>query len=269
MARTRAQWEALIESNEILASLTGSAVAEWLEIRRFVITIAMAIEYITDMFKADVNDTIYKSKVGLITWWPFMIKQFQYGDSLTVINGVPQYTVIDATKQIVTHVAVNEIIPSSDLPGAMIVLEIKVAKTVAGLLAQLDNTELTALKVYAKQRRPPGVSINIISRPADSVKHTTTIKYDGAYSLTDIQTAVDAALLDFRDNYVQFEDGMFYKSQLIARLRDIPGVISVVTIIDMSLNSGTQTVTNLVEEQVLPAGYFVWDATSSTSLTAI
>lgn len=265
MAKTRQEWQALISNNETLSGFSNSAVAEWLEIRDFVITLLIAFEAILEFFKKDVDTTIENKQPGSIYWWPLMVKEFQNGDSLIVDNGVVKYATINPANKIITHVSVKE--RETGAPNIDTVLEVKVAKKSGTNTVPLTAPELDALKVYIQARRSPGVSFIAVSRPADVVKYALTVKYDVNYSLTDVQTGIEDALDTFKNN-LDF-DAVFYKSQLIAAIKGVPGVVSVVVVIDMTLNSGAETVTNLAEEKELPAGYFVWDVTSTISLIPV
>lgn len=257
MAKTRAQWEAEYAAAAIAEGASTSTAAEWLLIRNIYITLLMLLERIVEFFKADVDESLKTKQPGSVYWYPIMIKEFQYGDSLTVDNGTPKYAVIDPTKQIVTQVSVRE---SDD--GKLLV---KVAKDDAGNKVPLDNAELTALRNYAASRKSPGVKANVVSRAADSLKYTIIGKFDRNYAQATIEAAIDAVLETFRDNFAF--DAILYKSQLVEDLMAIPGMKSVQVQIDITYGIGGSAL-NITEEAELPAGYFNYDVTSVKTLTA-
>lgn len=239
--------------------MSGSAAAEWLLLRDLVVTIAMFFEAIIELFKSDVDNALATKQPGSLPWYPVMISEFQYGHTLLVDDeGRLYYETIDEAARIITQRAIKE-----EDDGF---LRIKVAKEDAGETVQLTLDERNAFNDYLEARMPPGVSYSATSLPADEVKYTMTIKYDALYNKTSLLAAVDVVLDEFRTG-IAFP-AIFYKSQLIAAVRAVPGVVSVVVQIDMVLDNGTVTVTNLPEERELPAGYFIWDATSTITATA-
>lgn len=249
--KTRTEWEAEFAA-PAAASGFLSAAAEWLGLRKLVIDVVLIFQYIMQQLYTDTKNYVDTKDPGTIYWYPGMVKAFQYGDSLTLNEGRPEYATIDTAKQIVSQCSVREMADGS--------LQIKVAKTDAGSLVPLTNTELNALKDYIKARRSPGVAISVISRNADVVKTTITLKYDPLYNQADVDAAVEAARLSFRNNF-RF-DAVFYKAQLFEDIMAVPGVVSLLLQIDMTLSDGT-TVTNLTEFTEMPAGYFNYDGTST------
>lgn len=259
MARTRAEWNALIAGEAAIHGLSASAAAEWLLFRDLVVTIAMFFEAIIELFKSDVDTALATKQPGSLPWYPVMIDEFQYGHTLLVDeNGQLYYETIDEAAQIITQRAVKETDDGH--------LRIKVAKEEAGETVQLTLDERNAFNDYLEARMPPGVSYTATSLPADEVKYIMTLKYDSLYNKTALLAAVDAALDEFRTG-IAFP-AIFYKSELIAKVRSVPGVVSVVVQIDMLLDNGAESVTNLPEEKELPAGYFIWDDTSTITATA-
>lgn len=261
MAKTQAEWEALTDSEASLRGLSTSNTAEWKTLRDMTITYAMAVEAVDETIKTDIQTENDTKQNGTVPWWPPVIKAFQYGDDWLVdANGRGYYAVIDTEKQIVKQASLTE--------GDDGMLFIKVAKDDgAGNLVPLAGAELTALKDYLKARRPPGTPMIVSSIAADVVKYILTVKYNPLYNKTNLEAAIDAALLSFRDNF-SF-NAKLYKSQLIAAIENIPGIESVILRLDLTLKAGTVTVLDLVEVQELPAGYFNYDGTSAKTLTAI
>lgn len=257
MAKTRAEWNTIIANNVAIVDLSESTAAEWLMFRNMVVTVAMVLETIFELFQTEVNEALASKQPWSLPSWPALVKSFQYGDDLVVTDGVVAYAEVDTDAQIVTQASVKETEDG--------ILQIKVAKDdVDGTKIQLTNAELTALTNYIKSRRPPGVAVSVMSNPADVVKYTLTVRYDSGYNKATVQENIVAALDEYR-NDLPF-NAVFYKSKVIDIVHNVAGVRSVVVRIDMTLKGGTETVSNLSELKELPAGYFNWDDTSGITM---
>lgn len=260
MARNRSEWEALYTAPAAVAGMVISATAQWLGLRNLTITIAMRFEEILELLKADIFEALAKKQAGSIYWYPDVIKQFQYGDSLIVEDGIRKYAVIDATKQIIKVVSLRKVVGGR--------IEVKLAKDDGtGILVPLTAPELTAADAYINNVFSPDDSFVAISKPADVVKYTVTAKYDALYSGADVNAGIIAALQSFKLNFGF--DPLFYYSQVYEDVMAVPGMKSLDLRIDMTLDSGTVTVNDMKTERLLPAGYFNWDLASTITLTAV
>jgi len=251
MARTREQWNAVIDDYAILAGLSTSAVADWKLLRDTVVTIAMWFEInIFSLFKADIDDTLNRKQFGTLPWYVEMCKEFQSGDSLAVVNGIVGYDPIDATHRIVTQASAKE------LDGTVV---LKVAKTVNGDIAALSGGELSDFKNYAHARRSPGVKTNIYSYPPNLVKYTGSYLFDTLYDNEDVDELVMQAITAFRDNF-RF-DATLYMSELQADIKNVAGVV------DVNIEASVWDAANALWMPIqghadLDAGYFNWDNAS-------
>ncbi|MFN4249258.1 MAG: hypothetical protein ACK4EY_16140 [Flavipsychrobacter sp.] len=256
MARTREDWIALYTAPAAAAGLVISAVAEWLGLRDLTIAIAMRLETIIELLKADIDYALANKQAGSFYWYPIAVKEFQYGDSLTVEDGIVKYATIDATKQIVKVVSAQKLTSGT--------IAFKVAKDDGtGNLVQLTTPELAALDDYIGSRVADAHMV--VSIPADVVKYTIEGRYNPLYNKTDVQNGILAAL---QANKLNFGfDTKFYKAQVFEDVMGVAGMVSLKLRIDMTLNSGTQIVSDLTEYTDLPAGYFNWDAASTITLT--
>lgn len=263
MARkTQEEWEAIIDAKVEAAGQSSSPTDEYMQFRDTAVALAMETELIQEQTLAMiVYNNANKQPISL-PWYPAMIKEFQNGDSLLINTfGELYYAVIDEDKQIVKVCSVTETEDGSQL-------NIKVAKDDgAGELTQLSGGEQTNLEAYLDARMPPQVDYELFNLPADVVKSIITVRFDARYNPTQIEDAVNAARVSFRDN-LNF-NAIFYKSQLIEKIEAVEGVESVVLRIDMELNDGNTVITDLVEYQELPAGYFNWDDDSTLTKIAI
>lgn len=259
--KTRAEWEAIIDAAVVAAGFSSSATDEYKLFRDTAVTLAMETESLQQqtLDMVDYNNSVKQSYS--LPWYPAMVKEFQNGDSLLVDEyGELYYDVIDTALQIVKVCSVTETDDNFKLL-------IKVAKDDGvGGLEELTVGEKSNLDDYLDARMPPNIAYQLISIAPDEVTYTMTCRYDSRYNKTEVETAIDEALTTFRDN-LPF-NAIFYKSQLVAAVEGVPGVESVVVQIDMSLNAGATTVTDLAEYQELPAGYFIWD-TGASALTMI
>lgn len=256
MARTREEWIALYAAPVAVAGLIVSAVADWLGLRDLVIALAMRHEKAIELLQADIFTALANKQAGSIYWYPIAIKEFQYGDSLIVEDGIVKYATVDETKRIVKVVSTQKLTDD----GTIV---IKVAKDDGtGTLVQFDTLELAALDDYASARIADAHLV--VSAPADVIKYTIQARYNSLYNVTDVQNAILAAL---QANKLNFGfDSKFYKAQVFEDVMAVAGMVSLQLRIDMSLNSGTVTINDLAEFTELPAGYFNWDAASTITL---
>lgn len=258
MAKTREEWNALIEAEATAAGLSASTVADWLLLRDLVVYIAMIFEKILELFIQDVEYALANKHAGTLRQLPAIIRAFQLGHDLVVdANGKMGYAEIDEEAQIITQVSVKK------TKGQVI---IKVAKTVDDVTVQLEASELAELQDYLDEYIACGVDWTLNSLPNDTVKYILDIEFDTLYNRTVLLENVADALEAFRLSFPF--NAVFYKSQLIAAIRAVPGVVSVVLRIDMTLDDGATTITDLAEKQELPAGYFLYDEDSTITATA-
>ena len=251
--RTRTEWETEIDGAAITNGLTlsTSSTAEWKLWRDMVITIAIIIEGIVSLFKKEVKDYIAAEQHGGIYWYGQISKEFQYGDSLVVNDGIVEYSPVDISHRIVTKVSVKEVLDD--------VLVIKVAKTVSGDFVKLSSGEFTAYKSYMHKRKLPGTKLNMYSADADLVYIDTIVYYDPLVDPANLQADIMAALDVFRQNF-EFDDVLF-RSAIIEVIMNVPGIVGVGA---MDINIGALFIEQFVE---LPSGYFNIDPLSLIDLS--
>lgn len=254
MARTRDQWNTDIDAYAAVMGLSTSAVAEWKLLRDLCVSIAMFFENIFELFKSDVDDTLNKKQFGSLFWYIATAKEFQEGDNLSVSNGIVGYDPVDITHRIITQASARETVDG--------IVLLKVAKTANGDLVALSNTELDDFKSYMAARRSPGVKLDINSKDPDLVKYIVHALYDPLYDKDTVDTGLMTALLSFRDNF-RF-DAVFYTSELIQRLSEVAGVVSID--LDAFLwDNQALTFNPIGVSEILPSGYFNWSNSSSLS----
>ncbi len=150
--------------------------------------------------------------VGTLFWYAAETLKYQHGDALEIINGIPQYLVIDESKQIIKASAIVE------QSGALI---IKCAKEVSGNIVPLSSAELSGVEQYWIEKRFAGVSLAVTSLNPDIVKTYLRIEVDGQL------LALDGESLSIPGTYpVEVAILEYYKTL------DFGGRLSVMDLID-------------------------------------
>lgn len=223
-----------IQANTTLSALTSESVAAlykyWIELSVSVIY----TQYLLWLeFQKEVEAKIASSRWGTLTWYVETAKKFQYGDAVEQLPDNQPYSVVDATKQIVKLASATE---SGNI------VNIKVAKGSPASPSALLPTELVALKAYMGKMKGGGTVLNVISLPADMLRMTATIYYDGQYDLAELQTRVQNAI----DNFlfaVPF-NGIFLKNRFIDAIDDEVGVVNIDQ--DTAVLRAVQGVNNII-----------------------
>lgn len=269
-ARTYEQWKAIQDGEAVTEGWSNSAVADWRQQQDMTITGMMQLEDMILKTQKEIETNNATKQTYSKSWFPPMVKEFQYGDALLIDSqGRQYYAVIDESKQIVVAASCTD---TED--GSLKI--IKVAKDDgAGGLEELTSGEKDALDVFLDAKIPSNIPYQLLSIPPDVVKYTMTVRFNPLYPKATVQAAIEAALDEFKDGELdEFKNGLttdaiFYKSQFIAKVENVVGVESVVAQIDMELNNGTTSVVDVTEYQELVAGYFNWDGASSITFIAI
>lgn len=147
---------------------------------------------------------------------------FQHGDPLVYQDLEYKYATINPANQIIKVASATEI-------GNSVVL--KVATEIGGIYQELTLPQLNAFGDYIKLVKPPGVSLLIVSRPADILKiyyhiyvNPQVINTNGELisntSIKPVEDAINAYCkgLDF--------NGVFNITQLTDLIQQIPGVVA-------------------------------------------
>lgn len=134
----------------------------------FVVASAMyLLELLFDEHKTAVDNALALRLTHNRQWYVNLAKAFQFGDALNDETG--GYDVIDASKQVVSYSAVDEIVGQ---------LNMKVAKLSGTELAPLSGEELTAFVQYIQKTKDAGVRVNVISTVGDSLQLVVDVYYD-------------------------------------------------------------------------------------------
>ena len=224
MARTVNEIQAAIiadvQADSTLSGLTSTSKRAIWRVWTFIVAVAIAVlEQLMDKFKSD-NETIVSLAPPQTTaWLSDKIFKFQYDATdpqvLQLIDLVPQYPTVDATKRIVTRVSVK-----TNLAGSV---TIKVAKNEPP--EPLDNLELDALQSYVNQIAVTGIDYSVTSTASDKLKVEAQVYYNGGYSAV-ISDNVIAAINNFLAT-LPF-DGSMQLTDLEAAIRAVTGVNDVI-----------------------------------------
>lgn len=200
----------------LLTLNSTSQTAVWRLWTYIVAAVQVVLEQLWDAFRVEIEAKINAGVWGTLTWFVATAKKFQYGDAVEQLVDNQPYSIIDASKQIITLASVTE---------AGNLLNIKVAKGTASSPSALSGAELTAFTSYINKMKPAGVVVNTISLNADLFQITANIYYDGQYELTAIQNAVQEAI-EAHLFTIPF-DGVFYKNKLTDAIDDVAGVVNI------------------------------------------
>lgn len=234
MARTIAEIQtAMIDSKESDSNLDGltstSVTAIWRLIFYVVAVAINAFESVLDVFYDDIEERADEIPVGTLYWYAYESKQFQYGYSLSLTDGILQYDTEDDDAKIVAYAAAIEV------NGLVI---IKVATTDDdGNATALTTAQLSAFDTYWENKRFAGTPIETRSLDPDVVKAYYTIDVDATVidpstgeSLSDTDTyPVQDAINDYLQSFQEDDfDGILKVMGLTAAIKEVDGVNNVV-----------------------------------------
>ena len=203
-----------------LAGLTStSQVSIWNAQLRVQATVINLFEQLQDIFKAEIEAIADATAPSTPSWVQDRVFKFQYDAAdpqiIQLVDFVPAYPVVDATKRIVTRCSVK----TDDNKQ----VNVKVAKSEPP--AVLSTAEANALKSYLDHIMPAGVSVNLVNLVSDKLYVEADIYYDGQYAsiISDnVITAMKAFLAA-----IPF-DGIMKLSSLTDAIQDVAGVNDVV-----------------------------------------
>jgi hypothetical protein len=148
-----------------------SNVAIWYNVLANVATEIAILENNGVSLYDQIEERALEIPVGTLIWYETETLNFQLGDSLEIINGIPQYSIIDESKQIIKAAAAVE-------QSGVIV--IKCAKeNISGDLEPLTAGELSGVSQYWTEKRFAGAPLSIFSVNPDIIKNYLRIEIDG------------------------------------------------------------------------------------------
>jgi hypothetical protein len=172
-----------------------------------------ALEELGVVLFNDVDSRAQEIPPGTIFWYAAETLKYQNGDSLIIgDNGIPQYAVIDESKQIITSAAAIE------QSGGILV---KCAKEVGGVTQKLSAGELSGVQQYWLEKRVAGAPLSIVSTDPDLIRSFLRVQVDGQ------RIGSDGQSLSSPGTYPVEEAILAYYSQL-----NFNGIFSVMDLID-------------------------------------
>jgi len=245
-------YQSIVDKKNSTAELSGlnsiSQTAIWKLLAHITATAIFIFEGILYSEKTLIESQIARNKYGFIDWYSTESLKFQYGDSLVFDNatGVYSYDEIDETKRIIARAAAIENPITAQI-------RLKVAKDSGGTLIKLTGDELTAFRAYINAIKVAGTNILIVSDAADIISINGTVKFNSQYSESDISTAINAALNDYKLNFNY--NGIIRKNDIIEVIRDVEGVVD---FIPSALSGQASGFSSLVidDEYETYSGYF-------------
>jgi hypothetical protein len=131
------------------------------------------LENIMDVFKAEIDETIFNKNPHTLKYLENLVLAFQYGYDL-----MPDKGYYDNTGLSNEDIAASKIIAHCSITNKGRILAIKVAKNNGSDLTPLSNTELMALLAYLKRVMDAGVFYAVINEAADSIKFSADVYYN-------------------------------------------------------------------------------------------
>jgi len=199
---------------------TKSKVDPWRSMAWVFASVIEDIKTLFELFKKETKKIARENRIGTVEWWLQSVSEFQFGDSIQVIDGKPLYAVENPEKRIVTNVS-HQVASGINI--------IKAVKGVFPDFVPLSESERSALDFYLRRIAPPGIKFGLISRDAEQIKIVGDLFYQGLNDLAEIQSKVEAAI----DSYIKLLpangenvvfNGSFVLNELIDQVREIEGV---------------------------------------------
>ena len=265
MARTIQEIQTAIlaekAKHSVLNSLNSpSATAIW---QLWVYVTAVCVyefEKLLDLYKAEIEQKNRNAIVGRASWYAAKALEFQYGDSLVVVDGVVRYATLDPSKQIVKRAACKG--------GANSILKVATLNGSGGVMP-LDNSQLAAFTDYVSNFMFAGTNLVILSQATDLLRLTLEVYYDPLLAVDTVKANCIVAI----ENYLANLDfnGILKVSALEDAIQAVAGVKDVfIQTIEAKENAGVYA--PVVRAYQTVAGYIQIDTATyplATNLTMI
>lgn len=273
MARSISQIKSqMIDEKNNQSALSGltstSQTAIW-NLYFFIVATAINIfEQLQDLYKSDIQTQIANAIPQTKQWLQAMVFKFQFDANnpqiLSLVDLVPQYPIVDTTKQIVTRCSVNTEINKQ--------VSIRVAKENPPV--KLTTAEVNALSSYVTLIGNAGVTYNVISLDPDLIEINADIYYNAQYSAI-ISDSMTNAINTFLAN-IDF-NGAIYVGKLEDAMRGVAGVNDIkINVLNVRASfetyAQTHTLYNLstgINNRLYQpyAGYIITETETSHTLT--
>ncbi len=211
-----------IDNSQVLKDdlASGTQVAEF-RLWAWIVAFAMnSLQSLWGAFKKDIEAIENDKEPPTDGWWKATILNFQTGYLLVWQSAFRKYLYDDTESDAAKSARIVKFCSIGEFEGDVL---IKVAAdNGAGLPAQITNPQLIEIQEYARQLRPPGTQVYVLSRPADKIKVIGTIFFNPLADESLVKQLVEAAITDF-DNYLTF-NGTYNITKLVDNLQKIEGV---------------------------------------------
>jgi hypothetical protein len=247
-------------STQLLDDLNSdSKVAIW-RLWAYITAVAMHVhEVLWDIFKADIEKIAASAPAGTPGWYHKKVLEYQHGDELVYVDQQYKYATIDLDNRIVARCAIDE--------RADGVVVVKVAKLDGTDLAPLSNDEKNGLISYVGKIKFAGTRSSVFTASPDVVNIVYNLYYDPIVPLVELQTAIDAAMINFSAN-MPF-NGVLNVNKFTDALQAVNGVKDPVFVSATDTAAISGAITTFTIEHRPSAGYFVYAGTCSTMFNFI
>lgn len=239
---------------------SASRVAIWLLWTYIVAFCQWVLENFFDEHKSEVEQIIATQRPHTVNWYVQKAKAFQYGDALPLDSDV--YATINPDNQIVKYAAGIEAVPH---------LRLLLATLNGGVLAPLNDAQVTAFKAYMALIKDSGVRLDITSNAPDDLQCSFAIYYDALViaadgsrldgtAATPVLDAVKAFIIDLPFN------GLFVVNELIDAIEAVDGV-EICEVTTMQARYGLIDFVPFAVEYRPDAGYLLLDEAYTTTNT--
>lgn len=248
----RSEIDGAISSDDELSGidlgLSTSRVSVWRLWRNVVSRAILTLESIFDSHKKEVQKLSEQLIYGKEDWYQRQAFEWQYGDTLSVIEGKPVYVPVDLTKRIVTRCSVKSRL------GTVV---LKVAKGSLPDLQPLSVLEKTAFEYYIDRIKPAGIRTEVVSLQADLVWPELKVYFKGELIPADVRAQVVIALNGFLSS-IAF-DGVLNVNRFIDAVQQVEGVLDV-EITALQVKSPLESVYRpVIRVADSTSGYFKFD----------
>jgi len=244
----------ITDENSLITALENGKVAEWI-LHLYNYAVATNLTDVASLSAiTEIENIIASEKIPTASWYIMKAKEFQYDDVLIIdpVTYNVSYATIDTTKQIISSCTILE-------GSNKLVLKVRRKDTDI-----LSNDERTAFESYLLKIKCAGTQTLVQNFAADLLTLNMNIVYNGIYTLTVIQSAVETAINSYISN-IEF-DSKFNTNKLVDNLQDIAGVV------DPQFDSASAidelgNVTAFVHEYLSYAGYMAINPSYPLSVT--
>jgi hypothetical protein len=250
------------EQPELNGLNSTSAVSIWNLLKNMYALLTLNLQKSFDKFKGEIDALIVSQQIGTLPWYVEMLKEFQYGDTITVEDNNVKYANVDNTKKIIAQASASEVLVNNKSE-----LLLKAVKSDSnGHLVPLEANELDSIYEYVAKIKFAGVTTNLISASADVIKLNMTVELnllmvnaDGSAIGNLTSFPIKNAIETYFKN-LPF-DGTLYWNKLIDYLQAMPEVKD--AIISQSWSYSNNVYTPFTRLYNSYSGHLILDANSA------